>query len=165
MEDRDFVSRFVAFYLIDYQKYEPGLDDFINKSMDLLEIIDVNTLKKDFKDALNLSVKIFGDDAFRKRFGKNDRRKPINKAYFEVITVTFAKLSGVEKQSLERNKNLFKSNLVKLMNNNRYSSSLSGGTGTRDRVNIRFSLFKQVVDKSINGIKIKVTDDNKVENF
>jgi hypothetical protein len=26
-----------------------------------------------------------------------------------------------------------------------------------------FSWFQQVLDKSINGIKIKVTDDNKIE--
>ena len=33
MQDRDFVSRFVAFYLIDYSKYQPGLDDFINPEL------------------------------------------------------------------------------------------------------------------------------------
>ena len=48
MQDRDFVSRFVAFYLIDYSKYQPGLDDFINRSMDLLEKEDAKDIENKF---------------------------------------------------------------------------------------------------------------------
>jgi hypothetical protein len=90
MQDRDFISRFLAFYLIDYKNYKPGLDDFINSSMDLLEKADVDKIEADFIKALNLSLKIFEADAFRIRTDKNDRRRPINKAYFEVITASFA---------------------------------------------------------------------------
>lgn len=164
MEDRDFVSRFVSFYLVDFSNYEPGLDDFINKSMETLVKSNGEKLKHDFKSALLLSWDIFGDDAFRKRFKVNDRRKPINKAYFEVITVLFSKLNEEEISNLKRNRKLLKSNLITLMNNYRYSNSLSGGTGTKDSVNIRFSWFKQVLDRTIKGNKIVVTDDNKIEN-
>ena len=31
--DMDFVSRFIAFYWLGYEKYEPDLDSYINKSM------------------------------------------------------------------------------------------------------------------------------------
>lgn len=163
MEARDFVSRFIAFYLIDYKTYEPGLDDFINKSMELLELFDTTILKNDFDKALKLSIDIFDNDAFRKRFAKNDRRKPLNKAYFEVITVLFSKLTDSEIKLLKQSKSLFKKNLITLMNSSRYSNALSGGTGTRDSVNIRFSLFDQVVKQSILGKKIIVTDGNKIE--
>jgi hypothetical protein len=163
MEDRDFVSRFIAFYLIDYEKYQPGLDDFINSSMEILEKIDTEKIERDFKKSLLLAIDIFGNDAFRKRTNKNDVRRPINKAYFEVIASTFAKLSDEEKSSLKINKNLFKSNLIKLMNNDRYFRALSQGTGTTDSVKNRFSLFQQVLQKSINGIEIRITDDNKIE--
>ena len=165
MQDRDFISRFIAFYLIDYTKYQPGLDDFINSSMELLEKADINILETNFVSALNLSTKVFSEDAFRKRTGKGDKRRPINKAYFEVITVTFAKLTADEQNQLLQNKRLFCDNLIALMNNERYSNALSGGTGTRDSVNIRFSWFKQVLNKSINGVKIRMNDDNKIENI
>ena len=49
------------------------------------------------------------------------------------------------------------------MNNFRYSNSLSGGTGTKDSVNIRFSWFKQVLEKSVLGITIRISDDNKIK--
>lgn len=163
MQDRDFVSRFVAFYLIDFQKYEPGLDDFINKSMEILEKTDAKQLEKDFTSALKLAQDIFGNDAFRKRTDINEGRKPINKAYFEVITVLFSKLIKEEVEALIKNKDLLKSNLITLMKNTRYSNSLSGGTGTKDSVHIRFSWFSQVLQKSISGRKIKITDDNKIE--
>ena len=165
MQDRDFVSRFVAFYLIDYSKYQPGLDDFINRSMDLLEKEDAKDIENKFKKALNLSYEIFEEDAFRKRTDLNERRRPINKAYFEVITVLFAKLSDQNERELLNHKVLFKENLMTLMANDRYSNSLSGGTGTKDSVNIRFSWFQQILNKSIEGIKIKISDDNKIEDI
>jgi hypothetical protein len=163
MQDRDFVSRFVAFYLIGFQKYEPGLDDFINSSMELLDKTDINQLENDFNRALNLARDIFGNDAFRKRMDKNDARKPINKAYFEVITVLFSKLNNNEINSLIKNREIFKTNLITLMKTFRYSNSLSGGTGTKDSVNIRFSWFKIVLEKSILGKYIKIGDDNKID--
>jgi ABC-type dipeptide/oligopeptide/nickel transport system ATPase component len=168
MQDRDFVSRFLAFYLIEYTKYSPGLDDFINKSMDILEnynTSDIEMIKQDFIKSLNLAYKIFKNDAFRKRTNKNDVRRPINKAYFEVITVLLSKLSNSEIEQLNDNKEILKSNLIRLLRNDRYSNSLSGGTGTKDSVTIRFSWFKKVLDKSINGIKITITDDNKIEDI
>jgi hypothetical protein len=162
MEDRDFVSRFIAFYLIGYTQYQPGLDDFINRSMEILEKTDIQIIENDFKKSLLLSIDIFGNDAFRKRRAKNDDRRPINKAYFEVITSTFAELNNSEIELLKRNKELFQGNLIRLMNTKRYFSALSQ-TGTTDSVKIRFSWFQQVLQKSINGIKIKITDDNKIE--
>lgn len=165
MQDRDFVSRFIAFYLIDYTKYTPSLDDFINTSMELLYKEDVSKIETDFKKALKLSFDIFENDAFRKRTLIDENRKPLNKAYFEVITVFFAKLTDMEETLVRQNKELLKDNLRKLMSIYRYSNSLSGGTGTKDSVNIRFSWFKQVLYKSINGQRIKVSHDNKIEDI
>jgi len=150
--------------LIDYKEYQPGLDDFINLSMEILENTDIEQLKIDFKKSLQLAIEIFGNDAFRKRINKDDYRSPINKAYFEVITSTFAKLSDTQINLLKQNKELFKNNLIKLMINDRFFRSLSQGTGTSDTVKNRFSMFQQTLQKSINGIKIKITDDNKIEN-
>lgn len=165
MEDRDFVSRFVAFYLIDYLEYQPGLDEFINSSMELLEKKETQSIERDFKESLKLAYEIFQEDAFRKRTDPKEKRRPINKAYFEVITVTLAKLSDQNKRELLNHKDLFKENLMTLMANDRYSNSLSRGTGTKDSVNIRFSWFEQVLNKSINGKNIKISDDNKIEDM
>lgn len=165
MEDRDFVSRFIAFYLKDFSKYQPGLDSFINSTMEIVEKTDGDKLINDFKSALELAVRVFGNEAFRKRTNHIHKKRPLNKAYFEVITATFSKLSPEEKSLVIEKSNLLKENLITLMNVPRYSNSLSGGTGTKDSVNIRFSWFKQVLTKSMNGQKIKISHDNKIEDF
>jgi hypothetical protein len=165
MQDKDFISRYMAFYLIDYQKYEPSLDDFVNSCMDLINLNNYQQICSDFKKAMKLAFDIFENDAFRKRNDLHETRKPINKAYFEVIAVIFAKLEHSDIELLKQNKDIFKKNLITLMNNSRYSNSISGGTGTKDSVIIRFSWFKQVLNKSIKGIKISITHDNKIEDY
>lgn len=155
MQDFDFVSRFLAFYINNYKNYQPDLDSFIIKSLETLESENSDKLGKienDFKFALNLAYEIFGNDAFRKRFHRNDTRNPINKAYFEVITVTFAKMDRNSVRCLKQYSTEFQENLRTLMNTPRYSSSLSGGTGTRDSVLYRFSAFENVMKNSMKGL-------------
>jgi hypothetical protein len=162
MEDKDFVCRFVAFYLTDFNKYTPDLDKFLNSAMDLLEKADIEQIKKDFKKALLLAIDIFGPDAFRKRINKKDPRSKINKAYFEVITVNFSKLNSKDIKLLQQNSELLKDNLIKLMQSKRYNNSLAV-TGNKDSVIYRFSWFQQVLQASIKGLKIGVKNDNKIE--
>lgn len=164
MQDRDFVCRFVSFYLKGYTNYDtPNIDTFLNSGMELLEKSDIQDITQNFRKALQLAVDIFGTDAFRRRTDKTAQRNPINKAYFEVITVCFAKINEEDEQLLRQNSELFKDNLIELMTCEQYSDSLSGGTGTKDRVNIRFSWFDQVMQKSIHGQKIRIGNDNKIE--
>ena len=163
MEDRAFICRFVAFYLTNYTRYTPDLEQFLDTAMELLEQVDIVSIRENFKRALLLAIDIFQDDAFRRRTDKEARRGPINKAYFEVITVVFSKLNNEEEYSLRRNSALLKENLIELMKSSRYSNALSRATGTRDSVLIRFSMFQHVVEKSIQGQKVRITDDNKID--
>jgi len=165
MQDRNFVCRFIAFYLINHTEYSSDLDDFLNNGMELLKKQNIDQIKRDFKKSLCLANDIFAEDAFRKRTKNDASRKPINIAYFEVITVSFSKLQSAEENSLRQNSALFKDNLIKLMNNKRFHDSLTTGTGNFDRVQIRFSLFQKVMKKSMQGKKIRIGDDNKIEDI
>jgi hypothetical protein len=156
MQDKDFVCRFVAFYLTDHTKYVPDLDSFLNTGMELLEKKDMESIKQDFIKALRLAMDIFGNDAFRKRTNKTASRQPINKAYFEVITTGFSKLDDKDEKKLRQNSELFKNNLITLMNYQRYSDSLSSGTGKKESVNTRFFLFQDVINESIKGNIYKI---------
>ena len=159
-QDMDFVSRFVAFYLIGYENYtEPDLDKFINTCMSNIKkgMYDnkIESMKQNFIKAMNLAAEIFGDDAFRKRTDKASIRNPLNKAYFEVISVAFAKLSDENTRKLLLHKELFKDNLIKEMKeNSSYFGAFSGGTAKTESVKKRFSVFNDILLKSINDIKI-----------
>lgn len=156
MQDQDFVTRFMAFYLLGYENYEPDLDNFMNTCLEMInhnkfsqEKIDC--MKKDFTRGMELAYLIFGSDAFRKRMSIHENRRPINKAYFEVIAVTLSKLDEKDSKRLLAHKDLFKANLIEEMCKNRsYNYSFSGGTGQPDNVKRRFSRFTEILKKSIN---------------
>ena len=158
--DKDFVSRFIAFYLLGYESYtlNMDIDMFINKSMQRLRgemgSETVTTMKAHFIRSLLTAEKIFGDDAFRKRFRRGDPRKPLNKAYFEVLTTTFARLSADEEACLVNSKELFKDNLIALMNNAMFAASISMGTGRLDRVQTRFKGVRDAIRATIDGRKL-----------
>lgn len=159
MQDFDFVSRFLAFYLTSYENYEPDLDMFIIKSLEKLVDADEILLAKiefDFKRALLLAYEIFGNDAFRKRYSSYIPRNPINKAYFEVITVTFALLNDATAECLKQDAALLKENL--LLFNNENGQYLSQGTGTKDSVLNRFKLFQEVIQKTLKRINMWTHD-------
>ena len=166
-EDRDFVSRFIAFYLSDYHDFQPDLESFVFNSMVLLRDKcseeSIAKMKRDFSSAMQMSVDIFGNDAFRKRTDVSDDRKPINKAYFEVIGTTFAKMDKGSRFDLIARRDLLKDNLLVLMNNKSFSTSLSGGTGTRDSVLRRFGWFEEAVKATLGGRKVQINHDNKIE--
>lgn len=159
-QDMDFVSRFVAFYLMGYENYTvPDLDYFINTCMKNIKEGrydgQIEDMKHNFIKAMNLATEIFGDDAFRKRTDTSDNKKPLNKAYFEVISVGFAKLNDNETRKLLQHKELFKNNLIKEMKeNSSYNGAFSGGTAKTESVKKRFSVFNEILHKSINGIKM-----------
>lgn len=155
MQDQDFVTRFMAFYLLGYENYKPDLDNFMNTCLEKIkegEISDdtIATMKEDFSKSMILSGKIFGNDAFRKRESESDKKRPINKAYFEVIAVSFANLSRIDCDRLVANKDYFKRLLISEMKNNKsYNNSFSGGTGKRESVRLRFSKFNEIIREAL----------------
>jgi Protein of unknown function DUF262 len=156
MEDRDFITRFVSFYLIPYQDYKPDLDSFLNKGMEKIKELsksDISKLKIDFKSAMDLSVSIFGNDAFRKRFSKTDKRKPINKALFEVLSVNLAKLSPSNREKIKIKKNIFKKKLIELHNakDGKFVRSISQGTAQKDLVTQRFTDIEKIIKETLEN--------------
>lgn len=159
-EDKDFVSRFIAFYLLGVQAYKSNMDidTFVNVSMqklrDEVNTGIVNTMKSDFIRSLLTAEKIFGKDAFRKRYRREDSLKPLNKAYFEVLTSTFARLKAEEEACLVDRKELLKDNLLVLMNNATFVTSISTGTGRLDRVQTRFEGVADAIQATLKGDKL-----------
>jgi len=154
MEDRDFVTRFVSFYITPYSSYEPDLDTFMTKGMGLIKSLlaeQRTQMKNDFDKAMQLAFQIFGDDAFRKRRNVDDRRKPINKALFEVLSVTFSKLNEAEMQTLLARKDIFKTKFIELNNDAFFWGSIGSGTGEKARVIKRFSDIERIINETISN--------------
>src|ERR1035437_447937 len=129
MQDRDFINRFLAFYILDYSKEykkEDDLDTFMNRSLEKLSKMndsEKNIIIHNFKEAMKLAHKIFGNKAFSKKAKPNR----INKALFEVVSVNFAKLNIEDRDILLKNKEKFIDLLYKTIDE-KFKDSLSSGT-------------------------------------
>lgn len=164
MEDCDFITRFIAFYVTDYRNYkpEPDLDAFLNKAMASLKKIseaERNMLFTDFRCAMQTAYQIFGKDAFRKRQNKEDARKPINKALFEAISVNLARLTEDQRKVLIERKEIFKDKFIVAMNQKDeikntiapLMAAISGGTGQRETVLARFSIIENIIKEILEN--------------
>ncbi len=152
-EDRDFINRFVAFYLLGFEKHYNGeLDSFLNEAMGLLEKTTVETrekLKRDFEFAMNISYDIFGNDAFRKRSNLDESRRPISKAVYDSVSINIALLTPKEREVLKNKKENFRLGLIDLFNNDvKFHKSITTATGQKSNVVERFSKIKNLL-KSI----------------
>lgn len=152
MEDRDFITRFVSFYLQDYKTYLPDLDSFLTKGMSQIKYITQeqrNKMTQDFEEAMIAAYKIFGNDAFRKRTDITARRKPLNKALFEVLSVLLSRLSSNEREWLISKGELFKEKFRKLNCDNAFRYSISSGTGQRDSVIRRYTEINRIITETL----------------
>lgn len=153
MLDREFVMRFVAFYLNSPASYQPDLDSFLNVSMSQINDLSEDKkekLKSDFKKSMIASKNIFGNWAFRKADLFPDKRKPINKALFEVWSVNIALLSDNQRQELIKNKRKLMLCFADMMkNDDKFVRSVTSGTGGKSEVVERFSKIKELINRNI----------------
>lgn len=163
MLDKDFVTRFLAFYLFSSNEYKPDLDDFLNKAM--ISLIEKTSeerekIEKDFILAMNRAEKLFNKYAFRKRYKNKDKLKPKNKALFEVWSVILSKLESETYSILLNKKYLLNKNLIELLKNNKdFEKSITTSTGDPKNVKKRFKYINQIINLTIEDKEYDCTGD------
>ncbi len=154
MLDREFVTRFLAFYLNGPKGYKPDLDTFMTSSMGQLKsktTDELNKIKEAFDKAMKLSKIIFGKWAFRKVYSIEERRKPINKALFEVWSVELANFTPEEQKRAELRKRDIFQEFTKLMNDDEtFVAAITSATGDKGRVNYRYNKIHELLNKCIS---------------
>lgn len=152
MQDRDFVNRFVAFF-IGYQDYMGDLDMFLNDKMGELNKMTPaqrNDIRVSFDKAMECCYEIFKKDTFRKRYKITDKRKPISKSVYDTLSVNIAWLSDEEQHLLLKNAEAFKAGMIRLFNDERFNFSISTGTGQKYNVEQRFTMVKSLIKEIIS---------------
>lgn len=152
MQDRDFVNRFVAFF-IGYQDYMGDLDMFLNDKMGELNKMTPaqrNDIRISFDKAMKCCYEIFKDDTFRKRYNIADRRKPISKSVYDTLSVNIAWLSDNEQNMLLRNAEAFREGMIHLFADKKFDSSISTGTGQKYNVEQRFTMVKSLIKEILS---------------
>lgn len=153
MSDREFVLRFLAFVINPYHDYKATeFDSFLSEvmeSINKMEEKELDSLEKRFSKSMIAAYKIFGDDAFRKRYRLDAPRSPMNKALFESWAVNLSKLNEEQISTLIDKKDIVKTKFIDLMNDRdiepRFDSAISQGTGDIRKVKRRFSAIEQLI--------------------
>ncbi|KAB8314157.1 DUF262 domain-containing protein [Tolypothrix campylonemoides VB511288] len=156
MEDHEFVLRFLAFSITSYTDYQAKLIDvFLNETMVKLNKMndqELNYIEEIFLQSMRLAYDIFGQYAFRKISKSNLSRKyPINKALFEVWSVSLSKLSsqGIKKL-LQRKQQLFDRIIDIMDRDDNFMVSISQSTSKISTVNYRFSTIEKLLQELLS---------------
>jgi len=151
-DDLDFASRFLSFYLLGFEKYEPDMDSFLTTGTKFIprDVKKQEQILRDFQEAMDISYQIFEKNAFRKITSDNQRNR-INKPLFEVMSVCFARLNNIEKNKLLLQKEGCKNDFVQMLQTDQnFWYSITTGTATKDSVQKRHKQFKEFISKFIS---------------
>ncbi|MDR1489700.1 MAG: DUF262 domain-containing protein [Desulfovibrio sp.] len=156
MGDKECITRFFAFMLNNPESYDQyDFDFFLHSSMHKINAMP-KAKQKEFSNAfltaMNRATKIFGNDAFRKRYKEGDGRYPISKSLFETWAVNLANISEDEANTLIKRKISLKKKFINLMNtDNKFEMAISQGTGAKSRVRYRFAAIKKIIAEVIDA--------------
>jgi hypothetical protein len=149
MQHFELVNRFLGFFLYKDQ-YTGNLDSFLNQTLVYINQSEdeFNDIKTSFYRAMRYSIKIFGENRFKKINPFSTRSEKFSKVLFDTIAVNLAWLSEEKLLILERNKDLVQIRVINLFMDSLFVESTSFTTNNRRKVDYRFEviyeLFKQI---------------------
>lgn len=155
MDDRECVTRFLIFSVFLPEGYDKDdFDAFLNTGMHYLnahtELLE--NLKHRFTRAMQAATRIFGNDAFRKRYTSSATRFPVNKALFESWSFNLDACNDEELVLLEQRKEMLKDVFMKLMReNSAFDKAVTQGTGSIARVRCRFEEIKRLIRRVLDA--------------
>ena len=154
MADRECVLRFLAFHMEPWESYaDNDLDAFLGEAMKKINRMSAdrrNNLATDFRRAMVAACQIFGDDAFRKRYRTEDKRKPVSKALFEAWSVGLARRTECELKHIVKRKAVLRERAQLLLKEDRdFDDAISYATGTPSRIRKRFRAVDELIEDSL----------------
>ena len=139
--DREYVTRYLAFTELDYEKeYDNGMDDYLTKALDRVnryEENELNRIRGQFLQLMRDCYAIFGKYTFRRYDLITHRRGPISKAIFELWVICFSQLNREKLNSIKENKDRLVAEFGELLKNHEFSTSLNSGKISDIRKRVR----------------------------
>lgn len=151
MDDRECALRYCAFHLRPYTEYkESDLNKYLIDAMIAINEMtskEIRVLQESFYRAMVRAKRVFGSHAFRKMFGRNLARNPINKSLFEVWSVCLEKFDD----DLVECKDKIIDGFIDAMNHDEeYFDSVTQGTGGLTRVRKRFQKTLEIIEEALS---------------
>ena len=156
MADRECVLRFLAFYSHPWEKYEDrDLDGYLSRTMKNINAMhedERESLTRNFQKAMQTAYRVFGDDAFRKRYDPDHWKKPVSKPLFEAWSVGFARCSEEEIAKLVENRDKVVTGFMFLLNDDpEFEQAISLSTGQPRRIRKRFEAIHDLIREIVSN--------------
>ena len=150
MADRECVLRFLAFHIQPWERYAAdSLDSYLDQIMKTINRMSsdrLDALAADFKRAMRAASRIFGNDAFRKRYRTDDGRFPISLALFEAWGEQLARCAPEEIDRLVARRTEVRERFMALLNGDvQFEKAISVSTGSPRRIRKRFEAVRDLV--------------------
>lgn len=148
MGDRELAVRALAFRVLGREKYRKfnELDTFLLETMQILNSYsekELQVIAHEFDQALDKVGSIFAKYSFRKIYGRDERRAPINKALFEVWVNCVWDWPG---EVIVRHAPAIFDKFIKLMNeDDEFVKSISVGTSNIGMIEKRFTSIENLL--------------------
>ena len=152
MTDRECVLRFLAFYIEPWERHTTGsLENHLERAMKTINDMaseQVDAVAGAFEKAMRAATRIFGNDAFRKRYRPDDGRHQISLALFEAWGVQLARCSPQEIDRLVAGRAEVRKRFMALLNGDTdFEKAISVSTGTPLRIRKRFTAIRDLVEE------------------
>lgn len=158
MADREMVLRFLAFRMTDPLAHSAqDFDAFLRDTMRAINQWtedETSLASNEFRHTMTVCHKIFGNDAFRKRYSTDDPRRPVSKALFESVSVAVAQAiadNGPDAASrLAARRRRIRSAFIALMSDRAFDRAISQGTGDPQRIQERFGKVRRMMQSALD---------------
>jgi hypothetical protein len=151
MLDREFCLRYVAFTCLPIDSYNNSIEEFLNTAMDFLNNVNENRLieiKKDFVRSMEACNNIFGRYSFRK-MANDGRKRPINKALFEIWSNITYTLTDDKIEQLVKNKMMLRNEFIKLCEDDYFLNALKASD--KRSLQARIITVSKIVNEIVKG--------------
>ena len=152
MADRECVLRFLAFHMEPWEQYSAdSLDSHLETAMKAINTMApdrLGTLAADFRKAMSAAPRIFGNDAFRKRYRSDAGRSLISMPLFETWAVQLARCSPDQIKRLVAQREAVRERFMALLSEDpEFEKAISMSTGTSQRIRKRFAAIRNLVQE------------------
>jgi len=164
MDDRELVLRFVAFSHTSYKDYgkktrldsleaEENLDMFLTRHMNFLNEASPKQhehFRSRFQNAMRYAYEIFHDDAFRKRYERDGKRNPVNKALFDAWSTLLGALREQDALLLIKRRDRLRDKFRNALKTDRiFDQAVTQGTGDAQKVVKRFEVIDGLIRNTL----------------
>lgn len=145
MRDREFVNRFLAYYLLPIADYKGDMDQFLAtalKEMNKLKSSEVSNLSSLFRQSLMNNYRVFGKHAFRKFTKGQKDRSILNASLWDVMTTGLAKY---DEEFVTAKAGELQDAFLRLLKDGRFVDSVTYSPNSTKNVKHRFETFRAML--------------------